>query len=142
MSNDSSSLASPIQGSCCCGAVRFELSAAPTMMGTCHCSRCRKVGASTFVFVQREHLHWLDGRERVKSYRPAAPYKYERSFSELCGTALGEILSEADSFPIAANALDTDPIARNRFHEFVSEKPAWLVICDEAKQFSGHPMPL
>ena len=33
-----------IQGSCCCGAVKFELNAVPDMMGTCHCSRCRKLG--------------------------------------------------------------------------------------------------
>ena len=131
----------PIAGSCCCGAVRFELTAAPTMMGTCHCSRCRKVGASTFVFVKRESLRWLEGRERVRRYRPEAPHKYERSFCEVCGTALGEILSEAESFPIAANALDGDPQVRNRFHEFVSEKPEWVTICDGAKQFDDLPTP-
>jgi hypothetical protein len=28
---------------------------------------------------------------------------------------------------------------KNSFHEFVSEKPSWYEICDEAKQFAGHP---
>lgn len=42
------------QGSCCCGAVAFELAKPPTMMATCHCARCRKLGASTFVSVRRE----------------------------------------------------------------------------------------
>ncbi len=45
-----------INGSCCCGAVKFELLTQPLMMGTCHCSRCRKVGASTIVFVKKEDL--------------------------------------------------------------------------------------
>ena len=44
-----------ISGSCCCGAVRFELSEPPTMLAACHCSRCRTLGASIFVFVRREN---------------------------------------------------------------------------------------
>ncbi|MFC5737778.1 GFA family protein [Sinirhodobacter huangdaonensis] len=129
-----------IRGSCCCGAVQFELLAVPSMMGTCHCSRCRKVGASTIVFVKRDDLRWLRGRELVARYQPEAPYKYGRCFCSLCGTSLGEILSEEESFPIAANALDTETGLRNQFHEFTSEKPGWYEICDGAPQSEGHPV--
>lgn len=128
-----------IQGSCCCGEIRFELLSPPTMMGTCHCSRCRKVGASTFVFVKRESLRWIQGREAVARYEPAAPFKYARCFCRTCGAALGEIDSEEETFPVAAHCLDDDPGVRNRFHEFVSAKPAWYEICDDAKQFAEHP---
>ena len=130
-----------LSGSCCCGAVKFKLLAAPSMMGTCHCSRCRKVGAGTFVFVKKTDLRWLQGREEVQRYAPAAPYKYGRCFCSTCGTSLGEILSEEDSFPIAANAIDSELTLKNRFHEFVAEKPAWYEICDGAQQFDGHPSP-
>lgn len=128
-----------IRGSCCCGRVKFELLEAPTMMGTCHCSRCRKVGASTFVMVSRSALKWVQGREAVARYTPDPPYRYARCFCSACGTALGEIDSEADTLPIAAHALDDDPQVRNRFHEFVAVKPAWYDICDSARQFSEHP---
>jgi len=111
------------------------------MMGTCHCSRCRKAGSSTIVFVRKDALTWLRGKEHVATYQPDAPYKYQRCFCKICGTSLGEILSEADSFPIAANALDTEMDLKNRFHEFVSEKPGWYEICDDARQFEGHPEP-
>ena len=130
-----------IKGSCCCGAVKFELLAEPTMMGTCHCSRCRKAGASTIVFVKKQDLKWMEGKEQVTLFQPTAPYKYGRCFCKLCGTSLGEILSEEESFPIAANALDGDLTVKNQFHEFVSEKPSWYDICDQAKQFHGHPEP-
>lgn len=129
-----------ITGSCCCGAVRFELLAAPSMMGTCHCSRCRKLGASAIVFVRKEDLKWVQGRDQVQRFEPAPPYKYTRCFCRICGSSLGEILSEEDSFPIAANALDGEPDLRNQFHEFVAEKPGWYEICDQAKQFQGHPL--
>jgi hypothetical protein len=129
-----------IKGSCCCGSIRFELSAEPTMMGTCHCSRCRKVGASTFVFVKRDALKWIEGRDFVARYEPDPPYLYARCFCRKCGTALGEIDSDQETFPIAANCLDDDPVVRNLFHEFVAEKPAWYEIGDDAKQFEAHPV--
>ncbi|WP_366142033.1 GFA family protein [uncultured Roseobacter sp.] len=128
-----------INGSCCCGAVKFTLLAEPSMMGTCHCSRCRKSGASTIVFVKRKDLKWLQGKDRVTRFAPVAPYIYGRCFCEICGTSLGEILSEDESFPIAANAIDSALEVRNQFHEFVREKPSWYEICDGAKQFEGLP---
>lgn len=128
-----------IQGSCCCGTVKFELTAEPSMMGTCHCSRCRKAGASTIVFVRKEHLRWVQGQDQITTFQPKPPYKYGRCFCNVCGTSLGEILSEEESFPIAANALDSELGLTNEFHEFVAEKPSWLEICDNARQFPGHP---
>ena len=128
-----------IKGSCCCEVVKFELLVEPSMMGTCHCSRCRKAGASTIVFIKREDLKWVQGKEQVATYQPAHPYKYGRCFCKICGTSLGEILSEEDSFPIAANAIDSKLAVKNSFHEFVGEKPSWYEICDDAKQSEGHP---
>ena len=128
-----------IEGSCLCGAVRFRLTAPPTLMGTCHCSRCRKAGASTIVFVKRETLDWVKGRENVALYSPEPPFKYGRCFCRTCGTSLGEILSEEESFPISANALDGDPGIRNSFHEHVADKPVWYEIQDGAPQSDGDP---
>lgn len=128
-----------IDGSCCCGAVQFRLLDRPSMMGTCHCSRCRKLGASTIVFVKAKDLEWIQGRENVALFQPTAPYKYGRCFCQTCGSSLGEILSTEESFPIAANALDGDPEVEVGFHEFVAEMPSWYRICDDAPQSLGHP---
>ena len=128
-----------IKGSCCCGAVKFELSAAPSMIGTCHCSRCRKVGASTIAFVKKEDLKFVQGKEQIQLFEPTSPYIYGRCFCKICGSSLGEILSQDDSFPIAANALDGDLCLENQSHEFVGKKPSWYEICDKAPQNDGHP---
>jgi len=129
-----------IRASCCCGTVRFTLTEAPTMMAQCHCARCRKVGASIFVFVKRDCLDWEAGRDAVATYMPEPPHQYARSFCSHCGTALGEIMSDAETFPIAADVLDDDPGIAIRFHEFVAEKPRWYEIGDSAKQFDHHPV--
>jgi hypothetical protein len=128
-----------ISGSCCCGAIAFEIAEPPSMMGTCHCSRCRKLGASTFVFVRTAAIRIISGEDHLAHYRPEAPYKYTRSFCRKCGTAVGELDSTEAAVPISANCLDGDPGVRNKFHEFVSEKPEWYQICDSAQQFSHHP---
>ena len=109
------------------------------MMATCHCSRCRKVGAATFVFVERDDFTLDSGEADIAFYRPEEGYSFTRSFCARCGTALGELGGESDSFPIPANCFD-DPLDMSvRFHEFVAEKPDWLPICDSAKQFDRHP---
>ncbi|WP_169566623.1 GFA family protein [Sneathiella limimaris] len=128
-----------VSGSCCCGAVKFELSEPPSLVGTCHCSRCRKVGASTIAFVKRKDFKLLQGKDNISQYVPEEGYKYTRSFCKTCGSSLGEIGSEEDSFPIPANLLDGDIELTVQFHEFVREKPSWYEISDGAKQFAGHP---
>ncbi|MBB1387737.1 GFA family protein [Pseudoalteromonas sp. SG45-5] len=128
-----------IKGSCCCGAVKFELTEKPSMMGMCHCTRCRKIGASAIAFVKSESFQVTEGLDKITTYKAVEPYKYDRCFCSVCGSALGEVLSESDSFPITANCLDEDVGLENKFHEFISEKPNWLKIGDTAKQFDEHP---
>jgi hypothetical protein len=99
------------------------------------------VGASTIAFVNKQDLRWVQGRDHVQVFKPTSPYVYERCYCKTCGTSLGEILSDADSFPIAANVIDTALNATNLLHEFVNEKPSWYEICDDAAQSAGHPAP-
>lgn len=128
-----------LEGSCCCGGVRFSVRETPSMMATCHCNRCRKVGAATFVFVSRAAFVLDAGRDAIATYAPEAGYRNARDFCRLCGSALGEITGDGDSFPVPANLFDTALDLTVRFHEFVAEKPGWLPICDDARQFAGHP---
>jgi len=128
-----------LRGSCCCGAVKFTLSSPPTMMGTCHCSRCRKVGASAIVFVERDAFELVSGADAIATYTPEAPYKFKRCFCSRCGTSLGEVTSRNESFPIPANCFDDDLGIANRFHVFVKEKPDWYTLCDDAPQFAKFP---
>lgn len=128
-----------IKGSCCCELVQFELTEEPSMMGTCHCSRCRKVGASSLVLVKSEKFNITIGVDKVTTFKAEPPYEYDRCFCSICATSLGEVLSKMDSFPINAHCIDTEFEIENKFYEFVSEKPNWLKIGDKAKQFNEHP---
>ncbi|MFW8633582.1 GFA family protein [Cribrihabitans pelagius] len=89
--------------------------------------------------MKKADLKWIQGKDHVALYQPPPPYKYGRCFCRFCGSSLGEILSEDDSFPIAANALDGEAGLKNQFHEFTAEKPSWYEICDAAPQSGGAP---
>ena len=128
-----------IQGSCCCGEVRFSISEKPKFMATCHCSRCRKLGTSTFAMVNAKGFDFISGRERVVEYRPDPPFKYRRCFCGECGTSLGEILSEDEMFPVPVNCFDQDLGLEVRFHEHVASKPGWYDIPPGSKQFEHDP---
>ena len=118
-------------------AVRFELTETPAMMGTCHCSRCRKVGASTLVFVKADTFRLLQGNESISTFKAQPPYQYDRCFCSVCGTALGEVLSTAESFPVAANCLDDEIAIENQFHEFVCENPAGCTLVTKQNSLSS-----
>nr|WP_229801239.1 GFA family protein [Tateyamaria omphalii] len=109
-----------------CGSVKFAIRGTPKMMGTCHCSRCRKLGTSTIVFVDRDQFTLISGEAKIETVRPEPPFTYHRSFCRKCGTSLGEPLSPDASFPINAQCLDDDPVVRNSFHEHESDQPAWV----------------
>lgn len=127
------------KGSCCCGAVRFEIKQPPRFVAACHCSRCVKLGGTPFAMVDAEHFELLDGREHISVHRPQPAFKYSRSFCSECGSSLGEMLSESKMFPIPVHCFDDDLGMEIRFHEHVATKPAWFIIPDGVKQFPGDP---
>jgi len=38
----------PIKGGCQCGALRYQISAAPLMIYACHCANCQRIAGSAF----------------------------------------------------------------------------------------------
>jgi len=78
------------------------------------------------VFVKKESLEITEGKDFIGTYYPEEGYKYKRDFCIKCGTSLGEITSEENSFPIPANTIDGEIELENSFHEFISDKPKWL----------------
>jgi hypothetical protein len=126
-------------GSCCCGAVRFRLLQKPKLAVACHCSRCRKVGATPFAIVDAESFELSSGGDQIVQYRPEPSFKFTRSFCGKCGTSLGEMGGDGKSFPIPLNCLDDDLGLEIRFHEHVAGRPGWDVIPEGSKQFEGDP---
>jgi len=129
------------RGSCLCGEVRYEISAAFEEMHHCHCSRCRKAhGAafSTFARVDKRHFRFLSGERKVQYFRSSPPVR--RSFCGGCGSnLLFELEAVPDAVWVTVGTLDGDPVMHPQAHIFVGSKAAWHAILDDLPQFEEYP---
>ncbi|AZD15481.1 GFA family protein [Pseudomonas chlororaphis] len=126
------------QGSCLCGAVKYQLSSRPKALSHCHCSQCRKSHGAAFASygsVLRSDLRIVQGAGSLQSYRSSETVR--RQFCGQCGSSLfwsrdqGEY---ADWISIALGTLDTPFTADKQKHIQVAFKASWYEIQDNWPQ--------
>ena len=130
-----------IRGSCNCGAVRFELAAPPAMMGTCHCSRCRKDTGSAHaanLFSSKASLDWLAGEASVKTYRLAGT-QHEKSFCIECGSALPGREAGGAFIAVPVGSLDTPVSIRPTAHICFASRAEWDEGLADVAKLDGLP---
>jgi hypothetical protein len=129
-----------LDGSCHCGAVRFQCEAyAPVPYLYCYCSICRKTaggsGSAINLGARAATLH-VDGREHLGVYSAAIRddegqcriSSGQRHFCLRCGSALWLFDPEwPDLVHPHASAIDTPlPLAPERVHIFLGSKANWV----------------
>ncbi|MFN4117264.1 GFA family protein [Acidovorax sp.] len=121
------------QGSCLCGAVRYEVTAPLQAASHCHCSMCRKAHGAAFgsyATVRREHHRFVQGQSQVRSY-PSSPH-VTRQFCSVCGSPLlwHSSAAHADWVAVPLGTLDTPYTSPPQKHIHVASKAGWVIICD------------
>ncbi len=128
-----------INGSCMCGAIRYEIDGPLRDAGNCHCSMCRKAhGAAyaTYAAVDPESFRWVCGEELVAFYESSP--NAGRIFCSTCGSTLGATESgRIDS--VTLGTIEGDPRIRPRSHIFVGSKAPWHDITDDLPRFDEWP---
>lgn len=129
------------QGSCLCGAVRYEIAGEIGAPVFCHCRNCRKASGSAFntaAAVSTADLRLLSGQDAIAEFE-SSPGVY-RVFCGRCGSPL---YSRRDAMPdvvrLRVGTLDTPLPTRPTAHIFTSEKAEWLDICDHLPQYPERP---
>lgn len=125
-------------GSCCCGAVTFELLAQPTAIYCCHCSICRRstgVQGVAVVVVPNTAFSWRRGEALIRDWKkPDADW--EKRFCGQCGSPLpGPNSAETTYVPVGL--LEDTEALQVAAHIFVADKAAWFHIGDSAVQHPG-----
>ena len=133
-----------LSGSCHCKSVTFTVkSSEPVPFNRCYCTVCRKTaGAGGFAINIGADFKTLEikGREHIRVYRARIPdpktgeitvSKGERSFCELCGSALWAWDPDwPDLVHPHASAIDTDlPVPPFNWHMMLGSKASWAVPC-------------
>jgi hypothetical protein len=126
-----------LEGSCLCGAVRYEVTGVVHDVHHCHCSMCRRAhGAafSTFARLTASEFRVVTGADQIRRYRSSAPI--ERSFCGVCGTRLTvRFEGMPDTVWVSHTTFDGDPGLRPGVHMFVGSKADWDEIADGLPQY-------
>ena len=119
-------------GSCLCGAVRFRIEPAPSVVWFCHCSQCRKAQGTAFaasVPVPLAQFTLETGQQVLRAFR-ATPSK-ARWFCGECGSPLYSQVDGADVIRVRAGALDASVPLAPQGHIYVADRAAWFDILDD-----------
>jgi hypothetical protein len=131
--------ASPLQGGCLCGAVRYELTAPFAIAGYCHCTHCQRrtgTGSSANGRVAQEGFRLLQGEEELRAFKP--PTGVPKLFCKTCGSAMFSGDPFADPLvAVRLGTLDGDPGIRPHFRQFVSSAASWEPLPDDGLE--RHP---
>jgi hypothetical protein len=141
-------------GGCQCGAVRYQLLAAPVQVSVCHCRMCQKASGGpimAFARVKESELRWTCGRPAVFRSSSLA----ERHFCSACGTPLSYHFIDSGNISVTAGSLDDPEAVRPALQYSVDRMLSWFrgladlpgkrmdefITADLAKRFVSHQHP-
>lgn len=132
----------PQSGGCQCGAIRYELSAAPVSLAACHCSECKRQSGSAFgmsLIVPREAF---SVRGSLRSWsRPAdRGGTVECFFCPECGTRIyHESTNMTLTYNVKAGTLDDPMWLEPKVHVFTKRKLPWVRVPDGVPSLDEGP---
>ena len=125
-----------MKGSCLCGACVFELKGRISAVGKCYCSKCQKVsgtGSNAVHWAKPENLEWISGEKNSNSYTTESGWG--STFCRDCGSPLPMMPKDKSMWFVPAGLMDGQTDVNVRGHIWVSNKPSWDEIGDNAPQF-------
>ncbi len=131
-----------LAGGCQCGAVRYEVSAAPLAVYVCHCRECRKQSASAFgvsVIVPAEAFVLRQGRVATWRRPTDSGRVLDCVFCFACGTRIQHSNPGGDTVSIKGGSLDEPVDLAPAVHIWTARKQPGVVVPDGARQFPGEP---
>ncbi len=128
---------SNLEGSCACGATRFELVDKPLFVHACHCVKCQKAAGSVFgitTFMLEKDIRLVSGSLDAEALDDA-PHR----FRHVCTRCHDHIYTTATNHPATAlfrvGTLDDPRQINIDAHIFTKRKRSWLTLPEGVPQF-------
>jgi len=121
---------SPLEGSCLCGGVRFDVTEPFLATSHCHCEYCKRIAGGYGTVSGRartEAIRVLEGEELLRSYTPGEGSA--KTFCSVCGSNLfggGWPQSEMSSVRLSSFGLEYE--RKPEAHTFVRSVAAWEIL--------------
>lgn len=130
-----------LKGSCLCGAVTFEVTAPIRGIGSCHCSKCRKVsgtaGNAQFI-VPIERFNWILGEEKTKEFKPGDGWGRGPRRCNECGSPMPDTY-DGQRMWVQAGLMD-DPLGTDiKLHIFCGSRADWDGESPDAQFYEEEP---
>jgi hypothetical protein len=128
-----------LNGSCLCGAARYQVPDEFVYALICHCSQCRRATGSAFkpfAGIEREKLALVGGRETVLRYGNDSTHDVHCA---RCGSLLYSNIGTGPYLHVTLGTLVDDPSIRPTAHIFTGSKATWERINDGLPQFAEFP---
>ena len=132
----------PLEGSCQCGNIRYQLLAAPLMILACHCRECQKLSTSAFsitalinadsLVIEGELAQWERLAESGnKNYAKFCPH---------CGNRIYHFNPDQPAtIKLKAASLYDTRILNPSAHIWVCQKQDWYQIPEGVAQYDKQP---
>jgi hypothetical protein len=125
-----------LEGSCHCGAVRFEVTEDFTRVSVCHCTTCKKLSGgvgTTNGRARTEAIRVLAGEHQLRTYQPEEGSA--KTFCSACGSNLfGGGWPESEYASVRISALDSPFDRKPEVHLFVRSVADWEVLPDDGAE--------
>jgi hypothetical protein len=122
-----------LEGSCHCGAVRFEVSEDFIAVSVCHCTTCKKLSGgvgTTNGRARTETVRVTDGRELISTYHPEEGTA--KSFCSRCGSNLfGGGWPESEQASIRLSAIDDPLPGKPAKHLYTRSLATWETLPED-----------
>jgi hypothetical protein len=119
----------PLTGGCQCGAVRYEIAAAPLTVIACHCSECQKQSASAFGMtmpVPRAALTIVKGEPGYWERRADSGNMLGAAFCPNCGVRLYHLPANKALLNVKAGTLDDTGWLAPVGHIWTDKAQPWM----------------
>lgn len=119
-----------MKGSCLCSSVQFEITAPTKSFQYCFCSRCRKRSGSAHganLFVPVEQFRWLQGEDKIASYKLPEAKRFTSCFCTTCGSPLPWQVPGGNNMVVPAGALDDQLDAEPQQSIFWASRATWYI---------------
>ncbi len=123
-----------LEGSCRCGAVRYQVADEFRYAANCHCSQCRAATGSAFkafAGIERDKLTVTGGHDQLAVF---GEEDLNDTRCAACGSFLYSVVREGEWVHVAMGSLVDDPSIRPSEHIYVGSKAPWFRITDDLPQ--------
>ncbi len=127
-------------GSCLCGNVTFEVDGAITGVGSCHCSKCRKVsgtGGNAQFIVRTERFRWIRGQDHLQAFRRPDGWGPDRC--RTCGSPVPQSFDGGRRMWVPAGLMDDDLATDIKLHIFCGSRADWDHEAPDARHYDEYP---